>query len=323
MSQKKIPALNDANTLPTMENFSRVLPDLAGLSWKEDAPRRKEIRALIQNGIDAVRSTAFALFDMDSALKWQQCRDFYDRYPILLYYDAALDKLVKEVPQERVPRGTVVIWHLYNMGYVVKTHDQCFGIDLHHRRAERLEPWLDFILLTHNHDDHCNEELLDKMLRNGKVIVSNYRQFNGYNRGPGEMTLGDIHLAMEETDHNGVLRNFMKTYLIRCGKGRNACTIYHTGDSCDPAQLNPAGPVDVFMVHPRVGLDVPTAVNKFRPRWTFFSHMQEMGHCQPCRWRPVNFRELEEYDIPAIAKAGLGSAIPLWGEKIVWTAADR
>lgn len=222
MSNKKNTASVPPEILPTMANFERVIPDLAALSWKEDSPRRKEIRALIQNGINGMRSTAFALFDMDSALKWPQCRDFYDRCPILLYYDAALDKLVKEVPQERVPKGTVVIWHLYNMGYVIKTHDQCFGIDLHHRRAERLEPWLDFILLTHNHDDHYNEELLGKMLRNKKIIVSNYRQFTGYSRGPGELTIGDIHITMEETDHNGTLRNFMKTFLIRCGKGKNA-----------------------------------------------------------------------------------------------------
>lgn len=81
--------------------------------------------------------------------------------------------------------------------------------------------------------------------------------------------------------------------------------------------------MDIFIVHPRVGLDVPTAVRKFRPCWTFFSHMQEMGHCQPCPWRPVNFRELEEYDIPFIAREGLHSLIPLWGEKIVWTPDAR
>ena len=43
-----------------------------------------------------------------------------------------------------------------------------------------------------------------------------------------------------------------------------------------------------------------------------------MGHCPPSPWRPVTATELYATDIAALQALGLGYAVPLWGEKIVW-----
>src|SRR5690606_39346714 len=69
-----------------------------------------------------------------------------------------------------------LVWMLYNMGFVVKTPSGCFGIDVHHRLAEDLEPYLDFLCITHNHGDHANKKLIQAMQSKGKPVVSNFNQ---------------------------------------------------------------------------------------------------------------------------------------------------
>lgn len=297
--------------------------ELEKTSWKEPfSPCRMKIQHAIRKGVEGIRLPHFESYDAQPHLPEYPLKEHFDKAPILIPYENAMDKLLREVPRERVTGKNVVIWHLYNMGYIVKTANCCFGIDLHHRRAEFLEPYLDFVLVTHNHSDHRNVELLRKMRLSGKKVFSNFYPAPGYGRGPAKAEMGDVTIYMEETDHNMTLQKFVMPFLIQCGKGKDALTIYHTGDSCNADALSPALDVDIFILHPRVGMRVMDAVKKIRPKWTFFSHLMEMGHTQPSIWRPVNFKELLP-EMRAIRDMGLSSTIPLWGEKILWTPAER
>ena len=69
-----------------------------------------------------------------------------------------------------VPR----IWSVYNMGYLVKTRESLFSIDLVHRRDRELVPLLDFAFVTHNHCDHHRRGFCDAMAKAGKVVASNF-----------------------------------------------------------------------------------------------------------------------------------------------------
>ena len=73
---------------------------------------------------------------------------------LMKFYNMAFDKVLAEVPATEVKKGEVVVWQLYNMGYIVKTQTQCFGIDVYHKHAEKLAPMIDFMMITHNHGDH-------------------------------------------------------------------------------------------------------------------------------------------------------------------------
>lgn len=66
------------------------------------------------------------------------------------------------------------VWLIYNMGYIVKTRESLFSIDLNHRRDLELAPKLDFALITHNHDDHYREPFYRAMDRAGKTVVTNF-----------------------------------------------------------------------------------------------------------------------------------------------------
>lgn len=304
--------------------YESLPSELEKTSWEEPfSPCRLKIQHAIRKGVEKMRLPVFETFDNEPYLREYPLKDYFDRHPILIYYEYAMDKLLKEVPQERVTGDNVVIWHLYNMGYIVKTSRVCFGIDLHHRRAELFEPYLDFIFVTHNHTDHQNQALLRKMRLNGKNIHSNFYPSPAYNRGPAKVEeKGDVTIYMEETDHGTSIKKFVMPFLIRCGKGKNALTIYHTGDCGNAKQLDPQLDVDIFIIHPRVSMKVMEAFEKVKPQWVFFSHLMEMGHTQPSIWRPVNFKELLP-EMRAIQEAGGSSTIPLWGEKILWNPAQR
>ena len=71
--------------------------------------------------------------------------------------------------------------------------------------------------------------------------------------------------------------------------------------------------VDVFIVHPRVGLVVTEAQKIVNPRLTLISHLLEMHHYHD-QWRwsyDVGFDELEKS-----RAAGRAAAIPMWGDRI-------
>lgn len=42
--------------------------------------------------------------------------------PILIYYRSAFDRVLEDIKNSSVEEGTVELWQLYNMGYVIKRH---------------------------------------------------------------------------------------------------------------------------------------------------------------------------------------------------------
>ena len=74
---------------------------------------------------------------------------------------------------------------------------------------------------------------------------------------------------------------------------------------------NPA--VDVYIVHPRVGLKVPEAQKIIHPKLTLISHLHELHHLYN-KWRWPYSVGLDE--IAAGKVNGFHCAMPLWGEMI-------
>lgn len=299
--------------LPTAENLAAI-----DTSVPPATPERARYEQIIQQAVNCMDGDVFRAFRHRSDIPIGELTRIYAQYPLLKFYDKALDKVAREIPATPAPKGGAVLWMLYNMGYVVKTETAVFGIDLCHRRAHLLAPYLDFLLVTHAHDDHNNELLQQALRMQGKRIFSSFIETPDMASEPREITVGDIRIATEISDHNPTLKGFMTCYRITCGCDRDAVVIYHTGDSCDEQQINPQPPVDFHIVHPHVGLNVPRAVEKIRPGAVLFSHLIELGHCKPSPWFPVSFA-IAYRDIAIMREKGLpvASRIPLWGEKIV------
>ncbi len=280
-----------------------------------DAPaKRSDSFSVLQKYADSLDNRVFTDFvNASSSLSQKDVESMMEQNPILFYYEKSFDKIVSELKTACPKNNETIFWHVYNMGYIVKTQSSCFSIDLSHRRGDELEPFLDFALVTHNHNDHYTLPFLKKMAAAGKNIYSNFYPSPGYSKlSENRIHNNGITLYSYESDHNSMLRKFMMPFEIILDN----CILFTGGDSCNAEQLYHHAPcIDYFIVHPYVGLDTVTAAKKtLQPRVTLISHLMEFGHAID-KWR-WSFQD----GINAVRKledAGCTAWMPLCGEKIV------
>lgn len=279
-------------------------------SYKEITAERRAAMNEMQKYADTFTHTLFNEYLGTTA--GTEKEQALEGWGLMQFYNMALEKLLQEIPATKVKKGQVVMWQLYNMGYVVKTDKQCFGIDLYHKHAEKLAPMIDFMLITHNHGDHYSKALVEKLERDGKAVYSNFRD-NGHKVKTGDdFTVGNISIKVTTVDHNATLKNFVNTYEVNCydAKGKDY-VIFFTGDAHNYEQLNPTGKVNLFVPHLAVGLNMAKAVEKIAPTEVLMSHILELGH-SITKWRWSY-----EYGIAECEKLERrGVYLPVWGEMI-------
>ncbi len=301
--------------MPTLLS-AQTIEQLADTFWNKTScleltQERRAAMNEMQTYVDSFTHTLFSEY-LAAPAGSEKVRGI-EGWGLMQYYNMALDKLIAEIPATKVKRGQVAIWQLYNMGYVVKTDSQCFGIDLYHKYAEKLAPMIDFLLITHNHGDHNWKPLKDELARQGKAIYSNFMD-NGHKVSTGdEFTVGNISVKVTTVDHNKTLVNFVNTYEVNCyaNKGKDY-VIFFSGDAHNYEQLNPTTEVDLFVPHLAVGLNMAEAVKKINPTEVLMSHILELGHSI------TQWRWSYEYGINVCEKLNReGVYLPVWGEKLV------
>lgn len=301
--------------MPTLLS-AQTIEQLADTFWNKTScldltQERRAAMNEMQTYVDSFTHTFFSEY-LAAPAGSEKVRGI-EGWGLMQYYNMALDKLIAEIPATKVKRGQVAIWQLYNMGYVVKTDSQCFGIDLYHKYAEKLAPMIDFLLITHNHGDHQWKPLIAELERQGKAVYSNFLD-NGHKVSTGdEFTVGNISVKVTTVDHNKTLVNFVNTYEVNCyaNKGKDY-VIFFTGDAHNYEQLNPTTEVDLFVPHLAVGLNMAEAVKKINPTEVLMSHILELGHSI------TQWRWSYEYGINECEKLNReGVYLPVWGEKLV------
>lgn len=231
----------------------------------------------------------------------------------------ALPKVMEEASDPKVKTG---LWYVYNMGFIAKSENCLFSLDLSHPAAHKFADKLDFAWITHNHNDHFTAPFYQRMNNEmKKTVVSNFAdnygahfagsEFGGgYTHGGNDFIFRDVPLHTAASDHNDYLLDFTLTMEFTLGGLR----IFHTGDSAHAEKLNPTQRPDIWIVHPRCGLDVRDGYEKFRPEVTVIAHLNEMGHARD-RWRwsyEDGFEEAEK-----IRNLGGKAIVPLWGDRIL------
>ena len=233
------------------------------------------------------------------------------------YLEIAFDKVFNEIKTTSVTDiNKPAIWYLYNMGIIVKTTNQLFAIDLHHRCAGHFADALDFMLITHAHGDHWRNNLYTKMDKSGKTVVSNFLKNTGAkNCGytpekKKTLQFGDVTVISGRCDHNAKLIDYTTPYEIHIG----SYTIYHTGDCCRMNKLHVARQPDLWIVHPYCGLNVEQASQKkINPKKVVIAHLQELGHARN-RWR-WTYNDGQK-KLNSLKKIGFDAIMPLWGERL-------
>lgn len=128
-----------------------------------------------------IRREAFLLLDYPLHV---ETGDQYHR-ALASFYRPFIDKAFKEIQSARVTKG-VRIWHIYNMGFVVKSARHTIAFDIFTRNASPGYEWMTFLterqtkelakivdmaFVSHWHGDHANTELLAAMSEAGKKVV--------------------------------------------------------------------------------------------------------------------------------------------------------
>ena len=286
----------------------------------DDLQKRLSSMEIIQKYVNDVTPSVYESFYLPGcSLDSEKVEEFYRNSPLFHFYDHAFEKVLNGVKTETVAENEVAIWYLYNMGCVIKTSKHCFGIDIHHRRSEELVPYLEFVMVTHNHRDHSTLKLLQAMLKEKKMIYSNFfPSLGGYSKEPfRKLEFDDLTIYAHESDHNPSLQKFVMPFEIVCGKGENACVIFHSGDSHRAEQLKPVSDhVDFHIVHPFVGLKVVDAATQtVKGETTVIAHLLELHH----EWN--HWRWTYKDGIAALEQviaAGKNAILPVWGDKILW-----
>lgn len=243
--------------------------------------------------------------------------------PILYAYRVAFDKVLREVKNEKVKKGTALVWMLYNMGFVVKTPSGCFGIDVDHRLAEQLAPYLDFLCITHNHGDHANVKLITAMQRLGKPVLSNFNKESEAYRAtvPTSYKIGSFSIRTDLSDHlrDPKLANFVTTYRIDCGEDTGNFSLLHCGDSgFNPEHFKAVqGPVNMVILRwgaPRESEILGTGEGQVKADYAVLSHLIELRHKPYPRGQASISKTLEH--LPTVKCDH--TIMPFWGENMTW-----
>lgn len=290
------------------------LTGAAGLTLPRDplaaAPRQPEdVLDLWQRETDAVTAQTYARYMRDG----RPCG-----FASLEKLERAFENAVTEARAAKI--GVVPgVWSIYNMGYLVKTRESLFAIDLVHRRGLELARELDFLLVTHNHGDHCDQRLYRDLNRAHRTVVSNFldnygacdrrqNRVGGYTRAEKVFRFKDVEVRTSLVDHNRYLIDYTTAFEIRVGDW----TMYHTGDCGRDGKLRTVwGPPDLWTFFPGCGVNVKKAVERVRPKKLVFGHLWELGHTTGRLTTPL-IRAAHKKAV----SAGRTPHVALWGERI-------
>lgn len=304
---------------PSVNEAKEIMEKLWSTSSLNHNTRRQEAFDAIQGYADECSSTYFNnyLKSLDAAA------ENTEKYtPALTCYRAAFDRILEEVKSTRVESGTTVMWNLYNMGYIVKTPKGCLGVDICHRYAEELEPYLDFLCITHNHADHYATDLINKMFANNKPVVSNYLKDANYLYTTKDdfksFIIGDFAVTINLTNHNeSALKNFVTTFQFDCGSDGGNLILMHVGDSnYKEVQYRIAKPVDIFIARyaPNEKTENNIIGKKVTSKYVILSHILELSHAgvDESRWSfELGLKRASDINCD-------NTIIPFWGEKLIW-----
>jgi hypothetical protein len=277
---------------------------------KNRAERRKRM-AVVQTACDQLRDSVFHEYVWAGEADWTKSfthsgwdtflsksyrttSEMEAQYPSLYFLGRAVNHAIEDIRTTKVKKG-LAVWHMYNMGYVFKTPESCFAIDLILPYSEQLFADIDFLLVTHGHGDHVSLPLIVEMIKAGKPVIQRMPEVAFWESfedilsktiidQPSEFRFGNIRVKVDVGDHHlprtkdeeELFRDFVLTFQIDCGPSANDCTIYHAGDAGNARKMAPDKNVDVLIING--GAPCKQIVAHLNPGLTFVSHILELGH---------------------------------------------
>ena len=114
--------------LPTDKQFRKAVKTLMYKTNGHDiTPKRLDAMEKVQSVINRFEREDWSAYRKESDA---EALAEMEKTGVPYYLRQSFEKVCKEVRTTKVKEGTVAVWLLYNMGYIVKTPTTTFGIDL-------------------------------------------------------------------------------------------------------------------------------------------------------------------------------------------------
>lgn len=286
-----------------------------------DEEKRAKALKVVQNHIYAMKSGRHysEFLQANIAIAPSEVEKIHRDFPPLMWYDRAFDKVLKEMKETVVEGPVPAVWYVYNMGIVVKTRETTFAVDLCHRKASLMVPYLDFIVISHAHGDHYTDKLVNAMTAAQKPVISNFLLiWNWYTKSERTLKIKDVTIRCTEGDHNPMLPGAILISEFNIGNGKDVFTIVHSGDCHNHENITcSVEKPDMYFGHCAIGLSFDKVWQEsLHAKLMVPVHHQELGHLGG-RWRCVGFHEEPTRILKSLRALGANAVMPVWGDRIV------
>ncbi|MFH0953176.1 MAG: hypothetical protein V1873_02475 [Verrucomicrobiota bacterium] len=235
--------------------------------------------------------------------------------PVWQIVEQRLAKALREIEDADLPTETLQAWQMYNDGVIIRAGDVVLGLDVIPMPrffgwpepaglTEKVAGLLDLLLVTHEHEDHYDRQLVGACLRLGKPVFLPEPLARDWGTDPnlfraghgGEVELDDLHILARRGVH--VWRESADDvpvvyYEVACQKGFRFL-FGGDADYTKGMEKTAGADLDLFFLpwrnpselyedgHPaRIGttLDaVNIAIERLAPRALLYEHCAELNH---------------------------------------------
>ena len=220
--------------------------------------------------------------------------------------------------------GLAVVYKMYNHGFIVKMQDLVIAFDL----INGMPSWnpipdeilrhIDVALLTHDHGDHYDPNVLTKIRDfGGEVIIPEEMNFTGaIGLAPGDsVIINDVVFKAYYALHGDWPCRIYEVY------SPLGIKIMHTGDNQTSVTLPDVDGIDILLLNSWVNegdgnfsnvIGMYNCLQKLTPEVMIPGHCNELSHVPSQRWAYDSVYALMELNIPSDV------VVMAWGEKFIY-----
>ncbi|TRZ52049.1 MAG: hypothetical protein D4S01_03630 [Dehalococcoidia bacterium] len=311
-----------------------ALIGVSGFCWYKQMPKtvkEMNIRIGASSPNDLTEERESLLTDFDTfvmptlrgkpKIKLELLKFIFNKQRKLL--DLRTIEAIKEIREAKIETGKIRIWHLYNMGIVVKTENMVVAFDMGRvpfsKTYKELVEVIDVLITSHLHDDHFDSGMLKQMAEQGNALV--FSEGGGKTDKAIEIKSGEmididgVKITAYQTDHRGD-----DNFYFPCGwfwvevEGFN---LLHTGDGLRFKNEEEAGKVygrrDLDILLANIMID-PFSIRDLKPRVVIPLHLYELMHGGDFVAESGFDDVMEKYETKSESLKGIERMLLIWGE---------
>ncbi|MFC1726873.1 hypothetical protein ACFL4T_14720 [candidate division KSB1 bacterium] len=236
------------------------------------------------------------------------------------------------------PKEEIVVWKIYNHGFILRDKFITIGFDVVRGAAEVLiddkyidtiAKTIDVLFISHEHSDHNDIEIAEKVLQSGGAVVI---PENLWTDRQEKFKYANRSISKQDSVYVKKKNRFIKFYTFPGHQGELSNNIYavklpvnkyvmHTGDQASGSdkewieKIKEQITIDILIPNCWTN-DLSGMVNSLDPSVVILGHENEMGHT-------VDHRESFEKSYKLLEEINTSKIILNWAERYIYFLSDK